>query len=317
MAKRAVLGIDIGGTKTLCALVNESFRIVETVKFKTAPAEGKDVFVKNLLEAARSLARRANVDRLSLIGAGAAIAGRVDFKKRVIEAAPNILFLEGFGFGRAFRKALHLDCVVGNDVQLALYAEHQLGAAIGKENVLGVFFGTGVGGAAVINGRVYRGSNGHGGQVGAVLASSIGGAEALDRIASKAAIAGAALALAVKQWAPNLYKEVGTDISKVSWGALARARAKGDRHIEELVRAHMKAAGVALSSVVNFLNPEMLVLGGGLTEEMPRLVVSEVESGLRRYLIPEVARVLKVKTAKFKNNAGAIGAAKLAFNKLG
>jgi glucokinase len=323
MARRAVLGIDIGGTKTLLTLVNESFRIIGHVKFKTAPAEGKEVFLKNLFNGARELSRLSRKQKLHLIGAGAAIAGLVDFKKRVIEVAPNVLFLKNFALGRAFQREVHLDCVVGNDVQLALYAEHQLGAAVGKENVLGVFFGTGVAGAAIINGRVYRGSNGHGGQVGAVLAHSVGGAEAaeshgmIDRIASKAAIGGAALALGVKQWAPHLYKEVGTDLSKVSWGALARARTKGDKPIEELIRARMRAAGVALSSVVNFLNPEMVVLGGGLTEEMPRLILSEVEAGLREYLVPEVSRALKVKAAKFGNKAGAIGAAKLAFKKLG
>ncbi len=323
MAQRAVLGIDIGGTKTLCTLVDENFRIVQTVKFKTAPAGGRDAFLKQLFTAARELLRRAKNDKLGMVGIGAAIAGRVDFKKRVIEAAPNVLFLEGFAIGRALQKTLHLECVVGNDVQLALYAEHQLGVASGLENVLGVFFGTGVGGAAVINGKIYRGSNGHGGQVGSILAHPVGGADAveshgmLDRIASKAAIAGTALALGVKQWAPNLYKEVGTDISKVSWGALARARSKGDRQVEGLIRARMKAAGAALSSIVNFLNPDMLVLGGGLTEEMPRLIVSEVESSLREYLVPEVARALKVKPAKFGNTAGAIGAAKLAFKKLG
>jgi glucokinase len=323
MAQRAVVGIDIGGTKTLVGLINERFEFVEKVKFKTGPAGGKDAFLKSLISAARQLAQRAKKDKLNLIGIGAAIAGRVDIKKRVIEAAPNILFLEGFGFGRSLQNALHLESVIGNDVHLALYAEHQLGAAVGKENVLGVFFGTGVGGAAVINGKIYHGANGHGGQVGAILAHSVGGADTLashgmlDRIASKAAIGGAALALGVKQWAPHLYKEVGTDISKVSWGALARARGKGDRQIEDLIRARMRAAGAALSSVVNFLNPQMLVLGGGLTEEMPRLIVSEVESGLREYLVPEISRALKVKPAKFGNNAGAIGAAKLAFKKLG
>jgi glucokinase len=323
MGKRAVLGIDIGGTKTLLALVNEKFKILSEIKFKTEPAKGKELFLKSLFNAARELARRAKKQRLELIGAGAAIAGLVDFKKRVIEAAPNILFLKGFALGRAFQREVHLDCVVGNDVQLALYAEHQIGVAVGQENVLGVFFGTGVGGAAVINGRVYRGSSGHGGQVGSVLAHSVGGAEAaeshgmIDRIASKAAIGGAALALGVKQWAPHLYKEVGTDLSRVSWGALARARTKGDKPVEELIRARMKAAGVALSSIVNFLNPDMVVLGGGLTEEMPRLIVSEVEAGLREYLVPEVSRGLKVKAAKFGNKAGAIGAAKLAFRKLG
>jgi glucokinase len=259
---------------------------------------------------------------MELIGAGIASAGRVDSEKRTIVESPNILWLEQFDIGRLVKRAVKLDSVLGNDVQLALYGEHQLGAAKGCEHVLGVFFGTGVGGAAIVNGQMFHGASGLGGQVGATLAHSIGGAEnleshgILDRIASKAAIAGAAIGMGAKQWAPNLFKEVGTDIALVSWGALSRARKAGDKEIDDLVRSRLRVVGIALSSIVNFMNPEMLVLGGGLTEEMPRLVVSSVRSGLRGYLVPAIARKLQIKSAKFGNRAGALGAAKLAFKEL-
>jgi glucokinase len=323
MAKRAVLGFDIGGTKTLCALVDENFRIVRESKFKTGAADGREPFIKNFRRAIRELAAEARRGELALAGAGVAIAGQVEFKKKIIIESPNIVFLKGFNMGREMQETAHLECVVGNDVQLALYGEYHLGAAQGLKTVLGVFFGTGVGGAALINGRIFRGGSGFGGSVGATLTQPLGGADTvemhgmLDHIASKGAIAGAALAMGVKQWAPKLYKEVGTDISKVSWGALARARKAGDRQIEDLLRARLRAAGVALSSIVNFLNPELLLLGGGLTEELPKLVVAEVENGIREYLSPGVSRALKVKAAKLGNNAGALGAAKLAFKKLG
>jgi glucokinase len=267
------------------------------------------------------LARRAKKEQLNLIGAGVAFAGKVDTKTGIVKQAPNILFLENYNLTHVFKKAAGVRSVVGNDVQLALYGEHQLGAARDYQHVLGVFFGTGVGGAAIINGRIYHGASDMGGQVGSLLTHHIGGSETLeshgtlDRIASKAAIGGAALGMGVKQWAPHLYKEVGTDFAKLTWGALERARKKGDKRIEELIRSRLRVAGIALASVVNFMNPEILILGGGLTEEMPRLVQSEVEGGLREHLVSEVSRKLKVKTAKFKNRAGVFGAAKLAFRK--
>src|SRR5262245_55146897 len=117
MVKRAVLGIDIGGTKTLCALIDEDFRFVHEIKFQTAPAEGKEAFVRHLTGAARALSQRAKRAKLNVVGAGAAIAGRVDFTKRSVEESPNILFLEGHAIGRTLQKAAHLECVVGNDVQ--------------------------------------------------------------------------------------------------------------------------------------------------------------------------------------------------------
>ena len=319
MGKRTVLGIDVGGTKTLCLLVDDDYKVVAEEKFQTAPENGRKKFVKRLRGAAESLARAAERKRLKLVGAGIAVAGRVNGERGTVEAAPNLLCLEDLNLGRLFKDELDLDVWMGNDVQLALYAEHRLGVARGCRHVLGVFFGTGVAGAAIINGALYSGASGLGGQVGSILTHDPGAADTtashaiLDRVASKAAIGGAALGLAAKQWAPHLFKQVGTDLADVTWGALRRSIRKGDKQVEELLRARLRTSGVALSNVVNFLNPEMLVLGGGLSEEMPQLVRSEIERWLRKYLPPEISRPLTIKVAKFKNKAGALGAARLAF----
>ena len=321
MRKRAVIGIDIGGTKTLCALFNGHFKLLDCVHFKTAPDKGRKAFTENLTRATRKLARTAKRHKLGLLGAGIACAGHIDSAEGKIKESPNIPFLNDCALPKLLKRALNLPVVIGNDVQLALYGEHRMGAAVGCTNVLAVLFGTSVGSAAIINNELYTGSGGHGGTIGCTLAQPIGGAEnlhshgTLDQLASKATIAGAALGMAAKQWAPALFEEAGTDLTNVTWGALARARKAGDKHINQLLSSRLRIVGISLSSIVNFLNPDMLLLGGGLTEQMPRLVVSAVESGLREYLLPEISRDLKIKAAKFGNRAGAIGAARLAFKK--
>ena len=323
MGEKAVLGLDIGGTKTLCALVDKRYQIAATDKFRTAPEEGRKKFIDQLVGTSKDLIKGARKTRLTVIGVGIAVAGQIDNRKGEVRVAPNLLPLENLNLRRLFQQHLKLDACLGNDVQLALHAEHQLGAATGCNHVLGVFFGTGIGGAAVVNGQLHRGASGMGGQVGAIVTHAIGGADALqshgilDRMTSKAAIGGAALGLAARQSAPHLFKEVGTDLAEVSWGALRRSIRKGDKAVEDLLRARLRLAGIALSNVVNFLNPEMLVLGGGLAEEMPRLLRAEVEKALRSHLVPEVSKVLAVKLARFKNKAGAMGAARLAFETFG
>ena len=323
MRETGVLGIDVGGTKTLCLLVNYKYEIIAEEKFQTAPEDGRKKFVKKLRSAGESLVKTAERKKMELRAAGIAVAGRVSEKRGTVESAPNLLCLEKLNLARLFKAEFDLDVRMGNDVQLALYAEHQLGVARDCQHVLGVFLGTGVAGAAIINGRLYSGASGMGGQIGSILTHHVGGADTLaghailDRVASKAAIAGTALGLAAKQWAPHLFKEVGTDHSKVTWGALRRAIRKGDTQVEDLLRARLRIAGITLSNVVNFMNPEMLVLGGGLPEEMPQLVRSEIDRGLRKYLPPEISKPLTVKVARFKNKAGAIGAARLAFEGAG
>src|SRR4051812_34217797 len=189
MGKKAVIGIDVGGTKTLCALIGDNFQTVQELKFKTLAHEGKEQFTDRLNDAIRKLVKTAKKERLKVLGAGIAFAGTVDVDKAVVKSSPNILFLENYNFRQALKRAPGLKMMIGNDVQLALYGEHQLGVAKGCLHVLGVFFGTGVGGSAIIGGKIYRGASGIGGQVGSLLTHHIGGAETieshgtLDRIA--------------------------------------------------------------------------------------------------------------------------------------
>ena len=319
--QRAVIGIDIGGTKTLCALFDHRFRLVEEVKFKTDPAAGQRRFTAKLQRAVRGLLRKAKAQGLKVLGVGVAVAGKVDNKNGLIKTAPNILCLENFALGKIFRRTFGLETVLGNDVQWGLYGEHQLGAGIGCSNIMGVFLGTGVGGAVIFNGQLYEGASGVGGQVGSILTHGLGGAETIeshgvvDQLASKQAIAGAALGMGAKQWAPHLYRAVGTDISKVGWATLSNSIRKGDARIRRLITGRLRGLGIALSGVVNFVNPDLLILGGGMTEKMPRLVLNAVERGLREYLAPEVNRALKVRVARLENRAGVYGAAKHAFER--
>jgi glucokinase len=319
MSKWAAVGIDIGGTKTLCVLVDKKCRVLEQIKFKTAPQDGQRKFTERLLDAVRHLELHTKAKGLKLAGIGVACAGTVDHNTCKIVSAPNLLCLEGYPVGRILHP-IHKNVLIENDVQAGIIGEHRLGAAKGATNVLGVFFGTGVGGSAIINGEVYRGSSGVGGQVGSILAQPVGGLKAalshgmLDRIASKAAIAGEALVMAVKEWAPYLHKKVGTDLSLVTWGILKKAIEHGDTRVDEMLRARMHVVGIALSGVVNFLNPDMVVLGGGLSQEMPQLVLKEVEMGMREYLGPEVNKVLKVRLARLGSEAVAMGGAYQALN---
>jgi glucokinase len=315
MNKVAALGIDIGGTKTLCVLVDRHSQPLKRIKFKTAPREGRQEFTKNLIYTVTELREAAEEMRLEIVGIGVGFAGTVDTKSGRIKSAPNLLALEDYPIARHLRRVIKTKVTLDNDVHMGLHGEHQLGAAKGCSYALGVFFGTGVGGAAILDGKLYLGASGLGGQAGQILAQPVGGREAalshgiVDRIASKAAIAGEALVMAVKDWAPFLHKRVGTDLSKIGWGTLKRAIKAGDTRIDEMLRARLRVVGIALSNIVNFLNPEMLVLGGGLTDEMPKLVLSEVEAGLREHLMPEISKEFRVKPGKLHGAAVALGAA--------
>jgi glucokinase len=321
MKKPAAVGIDVGGTKTLCVLVDRHFRKLDEVKFKTAPEEGRNRFTHKLRDSVGALVTGARARGLNVVAIGVGCAGTVDDQEIRIKTSPNLLVLENYPIGKYLKKVVRAKMTILNDVQSGLHGEHELGAAKGCSHVLGVFFGTGVGGAAIIDNKLYQGACGFGGQVGGLVAQPVGGPEAamshgiVDRIASKSAIASEALVMAIKNWAPYLHREVDTDLSRVTWGILERAIKHGDERIEEMLRARMRVVGIALSNVVNFMNPEMLVLGGGLVAQLADLVVEEIETGLREYLTPEVSKAVQVKPAKLGGYAVALGAAHQAMQK--
>src|SRR5262249_15167533 len=134
----------------------------------------------------------------------------------------------------------------------------------------------------------------------------------LNDVASGTAIAGAAATLAARKLAPHLFKLSGTDVPNVTSGILAEAIAKGDQWIEKLVRSRCHILGIIRSNLVDFLNPEMIVLGGGLTKAIPAIVRAEVEAGIHAHSTPESTRNLEVVVAKLTDHAVAAGAAKFA-----
>jgi glucokinase len=309
------IGIDVGGTKSRFDLFDDGFRLAHTIKIKTA--KETEVFTRNLKKALKILVKQAAA-RLLITGIGVAFAGPVDAKKGTVQSAPNIPDLAGFSFKKALSEFTAGRVTVYNDTHAAMYGEWKLGSAVGCKDVIGVFIGTGIGGAIVSNGNIHLGASGHAGNIGHYLLQPYGplaGSErhgVLDEVASRVAIAGAAASLAVKQWAPHLFQNAGTDIRKIKSSDLAAAIRGGDKAVEELVRSRAHIVGIVLSNLVDFFNPEMIVLGGGLTDSMPKLIREEVAAGISAHSTADARRGLRVVTAKLKGHAATTGAAKLA-----
>jgi glucokinase len=322
MRRRGALGVDIGGTKSLFALFDEDYAVVEAIKLKTNPDKGRKAFTEALTEAIEQLVEKAHEANLVLAGVGAGVAGQVDVAAGAMATCPNVPFLAGYPFCERLSALAGVEAILVNDVQAGLYAEHQLGVARGRKHVLGVFIGTGIGGALIIDGKLHTGASGHAGDIGHYLLHAIGpltGSQregVLDDVASRTGIAGDAATLALKQWAPHLLEHAGTDVARITSGDLARAIEAGDEALEELVRSRARTVGIALSNFVDFINPDMIVLGGGLVEAMPELELEEIRAGIERHSAPEAFAAVTLAVASLGDHAVTTGAAKLAVDML-
>jgi len=317
--RNAAIGIDIGGTKTLFALLDEDFEVVAEEKLRSRDGEDPLAsFEKGMEAAVARLLEEADERKLKVKIVGVGLAGIADFKSGAVIRAPNLDFLDGYPLGRRLKRLTDARVFVANDVHTGLYGECTLGAARRATHVLGVWLGTGVGGAMVIDGKLHLGAEGVAGNLGNYVLHAVDAAqdsprkEVLDNVASRTAIAGDAAVLAARERAPRLKKMAGTDVKEIRSGDIAESIRKGDKSVEKLVRSRVSVVGTALSNLIDFINPDMVVLGGGLVEAMPELIRREVEKAVKAHASPLAASSVKVSVAKLHDHAGTVGAAKLA-----
>lgn len=301
---RAFIGIDVGGTKLLFALFDHAFNVIEAIKAKTRSSKGVKPFEETFNDSLEQLLKRAKKDDLIVDATGIGCAGSIDRTAGVVRESPNIPFLKGYSFNR-FSKLTKTPIVLDNDAHMGLYGEQQLGAAKGLNHVIGIFVGTGIGGALMINGQPYYGASGEAGRL-----------PLLDEVLSRGALAADAALLATKHQAPHLKEIAGSDVQKMRAGVIAEAIKEGDKAVEERIRHRARRAGEHLATLVSFMNPEMIVLGGGVVEALPQLFLKEISQSLRHHLAPELQKSVKVELAKLQDHYITAGAAKRAWDQL-
>ncbi|HEY2384297.1 MAG TPA: ROK family protein [Terriglobia bacterium] len=316
MLKIGYIGIDVGGTKTRLCLFDKKFTVLEDIKLKTTAFHSAESFTRALKQSLNVLMKKGLARRLEIENVGVGCAGTFN-PDGSIKISLNIPFLRGYSFRSVIAKHTGANVIVTNDVAAGLYGEHQLGAAAGYKHAIGIFIGTGIGGAILLDGKIHRGPNGSAGDIGHYMLNVPNGSTRtrrrvlLNDIASRTAIAAAAAELAACNQAPYLRRCAGKDSRHITAGTLAAAIEHGDTSVKELVRGRCYMLGVALSNFVDFLNPEIIVLGGGLADRLPVIVRSAVEAGIRENSKCEPQADLKVATTKLKGHAVAAGAAKL------
>lgn len=313
-ANRYWLGFDLGGTKMLAVVFDDDLKPVARKRKKTRPHEGPEPVLRRIVDVAGEALSEAGITAESLAGIGIGCPGPLDLDRGVILELPN------FGWRDVALKAFLEDAfgcgvVVLNDVDAGVYGEYRSGAAQGARCVVGVFPGTGIGGGCVYNGAILRGATGSCMEIGHMPAvpdgplCGCGRRGCLEAVAGRLAVASAAAAAAYRGDAPNLLRQTGTDLSRIRSGALADAIAAGDTVVEDIMRDAARAVGRTMAGVVNLLVPDVVLLGGGMVEDMPELWRSEVDASTRHRVMPSFEQSFAVVTAHLAGDASVTGAA--------
>jgi glucokinase len=296
-----VIALDLGGTKLAGAVVDSDWTLLHREQVSTPVTQGPDAVMASLIMMAQRLL--AATPRAATIGV--ATAGMIDHHSgRVIYANDNLPGWTGMAIGERMEAALGLRVLVDNDVNAMGLAEARLGAARGRRAVIALTIGTGIGGALLFEGRLYRGAAGLAGELGHICVHPsgprcvCGRRGCLEVYAAGPRIAASYAAATAANQTPDLPEVL----------ALARA---GDRAARAAFVRAGRLVGQVLAGLVNTLNPDALVVGGGVLAAR-ELLLDPLHRSLLRFALPAPAQNLVLLPAALGDDAGLLGAAQLA-----
>jgi glucokinase len=313
--RSATGGIDLGGTKIQAAIFGDRHEVLGAARLPTPTSGGPAAVVRELERAIREAAQAARLEPGELAGVGVGSPGTVEDGS--VRSARNLPDWEGaFPLASTLSEALGCRVEIGNDVQVATDAEFALGAGKPYRSLLGVFWGTGVGGGVILDGKPWRGRGGAG-EIGHMVVK-IGGARCtcgrrgcMEAYAGRASMEARARKRAAKGHSTDLFELMRKhDRDRLTSGIWARALEHGDRLAIAIVDRAVRALGAGIASAVNLLDVEAVIIGGGLGVRLGDPFTLRIEQAMLPHLFAD-SRPPQVHTAALGDLGGAIGASLL------
>ena len=310
-------GVDLGGTKIQTVVVDGRSKVLGQSRVPTPADDGAGAIVETIAKAIGAAAEEAGLATDSLVGVGVGAPGGIDPDKGVLINPPNLPgFGDEFPLGPELEQQLGTRVFLGNDVSVATDAEFRLGAGKPYNSILGVFWGTGVGGGLILDGKQWVG-RGSAGEIGHVVVHPGGDKCGCGRKGCMEAYAGRGR---MEEKARHRHKKGektrlfeimekrGRD--RLTSGIWARALAHEDKLAIELVDAAIEALGIGVASCVNVLDPEAVIIGGGLGIRLGEPYAKRIAKAMHPHLFVD-DHPPAIKVATLGDLGGAMGAALL------
>jgi glucokinase len=311
-------GVDLGGTKIQAVIVDLDHNVLGQAREPTPVQGGPPAVADQIADAVRKASEAAGLEPRSLRAIGVGSPGDVDGRAGTVAHARNLSEWEGvFPLGPTLAKALGPPVFLGNDVNVAVEAEFRLGAAQPYSSIIGVWWGTGVGGAIILDGKPWLG-RGAAGEIGHTVVKlngarcSCGRRGCLEAYAGRGALEAHARRLVARGQKTELFKIMNKEgRTRLSSGVWQRALEKDDELAVALIGRAIAALGAGVASAINLLDVEAVVLGGGLGTRLGQPYTDRIAQAMSPHLfVPERAPAVHV--ASLGDLGGALGAALIA-----
>ena len=313
--KKNRIGIDVGGTNVKIALVDDSGKIIYSNSVPTRAEMGYEYTVNNIKQAIYDLMKETKLTAKDIEGIGFGFPGQVDYKSGIVRLAPNIPGWVEVPIAKMIEDEFHIPTRVDNDVRCAALGELKYGAGKGCENLICITVGTGIGSGLIVNGKLVRGASNAAGEIGHIKLQihdgpicGCGDTGCMEAFASGPAIVAMAEEY-ILGGKSTKYREManGGDITPF---IVAEAAKAGDPVAKRIFARIGEYIGIGMASVVNLLNPEKIITGGGVADAGD-ILLEPLKETLKKRAMKIAGETVEVVPAQLGNTAGVIGASLL------
>jgi glucokinase len=321
--KDVMVGMDMGGTSLRALVVDGANKILAVEKTPTRREEKPGELITDIAAMVVDAVEAAGLKRGDLRAVSIGAPGAVDPVRGIVHHAPNLGW-EEVPLGRKLKELLGVPVLVENDVNVGVVGEHALGAGKGAKHLVGIFVGTGIGGGIIIGGELYEGGRAGAGEVGHVVVQvdgprcGCGKRGCIEALASRTAMEREVRA-AVKAGEESLVLKIMKKRHKriMTSSVIVAALAKKDPVMRKVMRRAQRYLGIFVGGIVNVLDPEVVVIGGGIAERWQENFVRPIrETAYKHFLHHRDAERVKIVPGLLGDNAGALGAVVLARQRL-
>jgi glucokinase len=314
MVKSAVVVADIGGTKVMAAVVAEDGTVLGQATLPTEAEKGPEVVIGRVIKGLNLAIKEAGLGVADVVGAGIACAGLVDVEKGIVVTSPNLPGWDRVPLQERVEAALGLNTLLANDANAAALGEHRFGAGQGSNHLVFITVSTGIGGGLVLGGRLYTGALGTAGEVGHITVEAdgprctCGQQGCLEALASGPAMAREARSRLEVGEAGMLLELSGGHLDTVTAELIGKAAGKGDSLALEVVERAATYLGIGLGSMVNLFNPQVIVVGGGVSR-MGEILLAPARATMLSRAVPSAVQGVRLVQGSLGEMAGALGMA--------
>ncbi len=321
LEKKYIISIDMGGTKILASAINSKEGVIARLKRPTKLESNQNKYVKILSDITKDLVKEAKLSESSIKAVSLGIPGSVNPITGKVGLAPN-LGLKNLMLKEKLQKLIPYPVLIENDVNLGALGIKYFGVGKESKNMLAVFVGTGIGGALILENKIYRGTNFVAGEIGHMKVQKggplcgCGNHGCFEAIASRTAIE-KQIRADIRAKKKSVLTKIAKSKQKIKSKAIANALKEGDKVVIKRITEACETIGMVLANLTNVMDFDTIVLGGGLVEAIGKFMLPLIKKSFKDSVLKDAAKGIKIIDSKLGDDAALYGGIALAEEFLG